>query len=133
MSIDPANVHLLVVDDNEPNRDMLSRRMRVKGYRVTVAASGQEALDLTEVAHFDLVLLDIEMPGLSGVGTLQRLRKKYSNDAMPIIMVTAHNKGADVVEALEHGASDYVVKPIDFPLLLARVELHLSRRGGSPE
>jgi DNA-binding response OmpR family regulator len=119
---------LLVVDDNENNRDALSRRLVLKGYEVTVAASGYEALDLNAKDAFDLVLLDVEMPGMGGLEVLERLRQAHSATELPIIMFTARSEGADVVEAFRLGANDYVTKPIDFPVALARISTHLSHK-----
>ncbi len=119
---------LLVVDDNEPNRDALSRRLRQRGFDVVVAADGAEALALVATAAFDLVLLDVEMPGLSGLDVLTQLRATHSQTQLPVIMVTARTQGADIVEAFSLGANDYVTKPIDFPVALARITTHLSHK-----
>ena len=119
---------LLVVDDNEANRDVLSRRLRQRGYDVTMAADGVEALALIAITDFDLVLLDVEMPGLSGFDLLTRIRDGYSRSQLPVIMVTARTAGEDVVEALKHGANDYLTKPIDFPVAVARIETQLSHK-----
>jgi diguanylate cyclase (GGDEF)-like protein/PAS domain S-box-containing protein len=119
---------LLVVDDNEANRDALSRRLRQRGYLVSVAADGQEALALTASESFDLVLLDVEMPGISGLEVLTQLRTRRSHTQLPVIMVTARTQGADIVEAFRCGANDYVTKPVDFPVALARIGTHLSHK-----
>src|SRR5439155_8993100 len=119
---------LLVVDDNENNRDALSRRLKQKGYDVTVAASGYEALALVGSDAYDLVLLDVEMPGMGGLEVLAKLRETRSDTELPIIMFTARSEGADVVEAFRLGANDYVTKPIDFPVALARISTHLSHK-----
>ena len=118
--------HLLVVDDNEANRDMLSRRLESRGYRVTLAESGKQALDLLESERFDLLLLDIMMPEMSGLTALKKLRARHARVDLPVIMATAKDQSQDIVDALGLGASDYVTKPIDFPVLLARIETHLS-------
>ncbi len=117
---------LLVVDDAEMNRDMLSRRLERAGYGVLVAANGQRALELIETESIALVLLDIEMPGLSGLQVLTTLRRRYSAVQLPIIMVTARQQTDDVVEALQLGANDYLTKPVDFPIALARIRTQLS-------
>ena len=122
------NQPLLVVDDNETNRDLLSRRLQRHGYSVVSAASGREALDLIDAQPFSLLLLDIEMPGMSGLEVLQTLRRRYSAAELPIIMVTARQESSDVVEALGLGANDYVAKPIDLPITLARIQTQLSRK-----
>jgi diguanylate cyclase (GGDEF)-like protein/PAS domain S-box-containing protein len=119
---------LLVVDDNELNRDVLSRRLGAKGYAVTVAADGPEALAAVAAAPYDLVLLDVEMPVMSGLEVLGRLRERYTQTQLPVIMVTARTEGADVVEAFRLGANDYVTKPIDFPVALARIGTHLAHK-----
>ncbi len=119
---------LLVVDDNEMNRDALSRRLRQRGFDVTIAADGREALAMVDASPFDLVLLDVEMPGLSGLDVLSTLRRTRSGTALPVIMVTARSEGADIVEAFRLGANDYVTKPIDFPVALARISTHLSHK-----
>jgi diguanylate cyclase (GGDEF)-like protein/PAS domain S-box-containing protein len=119
---------LLVVDDNELNRDVLSRRLGQKGYAVTVAADGPEALAAVAGAPYDLVLLDVEMPVMSGLEVLGRLRETHTQTQLPVIMVTARTEGADVVEAFRLGANDYVTKPIDFPVALARIGTHLAHK-----
>jgi diguanylate cyclase (GGDEF)-like protein/PAS domain S-box-containing protein len=119
---------LLVVDDNELNRDALSRRLRPRGFEVIVAADGREALAQIDAGRFDLVLLDVEMPGLSGLDVLAQVRRSRSATALPVIMVTARAEGADIVEAFRLGANDYVTKPIDFPVALARISTHLSHK-----
>jgi diguanylate cyclase (GGDEF)-like protein/PAS domain S-box-containing protein len=119
---------LLIVGDHEASRDVLSRRLAERGYAVTVAADGLEALALAAEHAFDLVLLDVEMRELSGLDILRRLRAEHSRTDLPIIMVTARTQGADIVEAFELGANDYVTRPIDFPVALARIGTHLSHR-----
>ena len=119
---------LLVVDDTEANRDMLSRRLKRHGYDVSVAATGEQALASIAARNFALVLLDIEMPGLSGFEVLRALRQKYSASELPVIMVTSRQQSQSVVEALGAGANDYITKPIDFAVAIARIDTHLSRR-----
>jgi diguanylate cyclase (GGDEF)-like protein/PAS domain S-box-containing protein len=119
---------LLLVDDNEMNRDALSRRLRQRGFEVTLAVDGREALALADARTFDLVLLDVEMPGLGGLDVLAALRRSRSGTELPVIMVTARAEGADIVEAFRLGANDYVTKPIDFPVALARISTHLSHK-----
>lgn len=117
---------LLVVDDEELNREGLARHLQRHGYSVTVAASGREAIELLGRHRFDLVLLDIMMPGMTGLEVLKRLRRVDSLIDLPIIMVTARGDSADVVEALELGANDYLTKPLDLPVALARVRTQLA-------
>ncbi|HEY8232668.1 MAG TPA: response regulator, partial [Vicinamibacteria bacterium] len=122
----PGSVSLLVVDDNSLNRDMLSRRLGSRGFRVEVAEDGHAALELVEKQEFDLVLLDVMMPGLSGIDVLKRVRERFSESDLPVVMATARDATEDVVEALHLGANDYVTKPLDFAVVLARVEAQLT-------
>ena len=117
---------LLVVDDEELNREGLSRRLQKHGYDVTLASTGREAIELLGDRQFDLVLLDIMMPGMTGLEVLKFLRRIESALRLPIIMVTAKGESSDMVEALELGANDYVTKPLDFPVVLARIRAQLA-------
>lgn len=116
------------MDDNELNRDALSRLLAQNGYLVDMAGSGDEALVRIAAGKYDLVLLDVEMPGLSGLEALSRIRAVHSQTELPVIVVTARTQGTDIVEALSLGANDYVSKPVDFPVALARIQTHLSHR-----
>jgi two-component system, sensor histidine kinase and response regulator len=120
-----AQGHLLVVDDNEMNRDMLSRRLKREGYTTTIAEDGYQALEMIKQNKFDLVLLDIMMPGISGFEMLPIIRQTHSLAELPVIMATAKDQSEDIVEGLRLGANDYVTKPIDFPVLLARINIQL--------
>lgn len=122
--VEPA--HLLVVDDNAENRDMLSRRLRAQGFTIAAAENGPEALRLLEEVPFDLVLLDVVMPGMNGLEVLRDLRSRHAAADLPVIMATAQDDSNDVVAALRLGANDYVTKPLDFPVVLARVGTQLS-------
>lgn len=122
---------LLVVDDNEMNRDLLSRRLERKGFRVLTAVDGMQALDTIAASAIDLVLLDVMMPGITGLDVLRAVRETRSPLDLPVIMVTAKDESADIVEALELGANDYVTKPIDFPVVLARVQMQLRLKTGA--
>jgi phosphoserine phosphatase RsbU/P len=126
MSAQPAS--LLIVDDEELNRDGLARRLQKHDYQVTVAKGGREAIELLGGRPFDLVLLDIMMPGMNGLEVLKFLRRVDSLIDLPIIMVTAKGESEDMVEALELGANDYVTKPLDFPVVLARIRTQLALR-----
>lgn len=124
---------LLVVDDNEMNRDMLSRRLERHGYAVDVATDGAEALDRIDGGGFDLVLLDVMMPNIDGLQVLARVRQRHSVADLPIIMTTARDRSEDIVQALELGANDYVTKPLDFPVVLARVQTQLALKRAKQE
>ena len=119
---------ILIVDDEELNRDGLARRLQRHGYEVAAAKSGREAIELIGGRRFDLVLLDIMMPGMNGLEVLKFLRRVDSLIDLPIIMVTAKGESEDMVEALELGANDYVTKPLDFPVALARIRTQLALR-----
>jgi sigma-B regulation protein RsbU (phosphoserine phosphatase) len=119
---------VLIVDDEELNRDGLARRLQRQDYAVAVAKSGREAIEMLGGRRFDLVLLDIMMPGMNGLEVLKLLRRVDSLVDLPIIMVTAKGESEDMVEALELGANDYVTKPLDFPVALARIRTQLSLR-----
>jgi class 3 adenylate cyclase/AmiR/NasT family two-component response regulator len=124
---------VLVVDDNELNRDMLSRRLKSRGFAVMTADDGPQCLEMVKAQRFDLILLDIMMPGMSGIDVLKVIRNRYTVAELPIIMATAKDQGTDVVEALTLGANDYVTKPLDFPVVLARVENQLSLKRAMEE
>jgi diguanylate cyclase (GGDEF)-like protein/PAS domain S-box-containing protein len=119
---------VLIVDDNEMNRDMLARRLERKGYEVSVAGSARELMKLIKEQKLDLLLLDIEMPDVSGLEALRTIREQYSAIELPIIMVTARNQSDDIVNALSMGANDYLTKPVDFAVALARIGTQLSHR-----
>jgi diguanylate cyclase (GGDEF)-like protein/PAS domain S-box-containing protein len=119
---------LLLVDDDPTNQDLLSRRLKRAGYATEMAGSGYEALDVLARREVDLVLLDSMMPGLSGIDLLRQLRQRFSPARLPIIMVTALGESERVVEALSLGANDYISKPVDFPVALARIKAQLERK-----
>jgi DNA-binding response OmpR family regulator/tRNA A-37 threonylcarbamoyl transferase component Bud32 len=135
-----AKPRLLVVDDDSMNREMLSRRLERNGYQVAAAADGVQALDMISSQAFDLVLLDVMMPGIDGFEVLRRLRQTFALQALPVIMATARDGSDSVVRALQLGANDYVAKPLNFQVLLARIQTQLSMmrrqdarwRGGGP-
>ena len=119
---------LLIVDDVRDNRVLLRRRFERRGFEVVEAESGLTALDLIDAESFDLVLLDIMMPGIDGIEALKRIRKQKSASQLPVIMVTGKTATENMVEALQLGANDYVTKPVDFAVALARVEVQISRK-----
>jgi PAS domain S-box-containing protein len=119
---------VLVVDDDATNRDLLSRRLTRTGYAVCTAAGGAQALATMTAGTVDLVLLDIQMPEMSGFSVLQEIRRDPQLCRIPVLMVTAKDQSEDVVTALELGADDYITKPIDFPVAFARIRTHLARR-----
>jgi diguanylate cyclase (GGDEF)-like protein/PAS domain S-box-containing protein len=123
-----SSATLLVVDDSAPARELLARRLERKGFHVVTAASGEEALLRMSGPPVDLVVLDIEMPGLDGFDVLKQVRQRYSPARLPVIMATADHASETVVRALDAGANDYVTKPLDFPVVLARITAQVSRK-----
>jgi diguanylate cyclase (GGDEF)-like protein len=119
---------LLIVDDIGDNRTILKRRFERRGFEVSEADSGLTAIELIENGRFDLVLLDVMMPGIDGIETLGRIRANKSASELPVIMVTAKSESGNIVEALEHGANDYITKPVDFAVALARVNAQIDRK-----
>ena len=119
---------VLIVDDLEENRILLGRRLLRAGFDVVHADNGEEAIRRVREQEFDLVLLDVMMPGLDGNDTLSRIRREYSSATLPIIMVTAKAQNTDIVESLSRGANDYVTKPIDFSIALARITNQVNMR-----
>jgi phosphoserine phosphatase RsbU/P len=117
---------VLVVDDDANNRDLLSRRLRRVGYDAEVAADGQQALALIGEQSFDVILLDVMMPGLDGFEVLKIVRELHAATDLPVIMATAKDESDDVIHALGLGANDYVTKPLDFPVVVARIQTQIS-------
>lgn len=117
---------ILVVDDNEMNRELMSVQLRRQGYHVELAEGGVQALRMLETNRYDMILLDIMMPDMNGIEVLQEIRKKYSLLHLPIIMVTADDDQARIIEALRHGANDYIVKPLNMAVTAARMKTQLT-------
>jgi len=119
---------ILVVDDNEGNREMLARRLTRQGYRVEVAAGGRQALKTLETAAVDLVLLDVMMPEMDGYEVLQCLKADARLRDIPVLMISALDEIASVVRCIELGAEDYLSKPFDPVLLRARIGACLEKK-----
>lgn len=119
---------LLIVDDYQPSREALVELLTDAGYACAAAADGRQAISLVPTLRPDLVLLDINMPSVSGLQVLAEIRQKHSTVELPVIMVTAYSGSADIVSALAGGANDYVTKPIDLSSLIARVRTQLQIR-----
>ncbi len=126
MSLGPDS--LLVVDDDPMNRDLMVRYLSKRGFQALPMISSSSALEFVKSHPVDLMLLDIEMPGMNGLDLLRLLRKTHTPSQLPIIMVTGRSNSDDAVTALGAGANDYVTKPIDFPVILARIQTQLSRK-----
>ena len=113
---------ILLVEDNEMNRDMLSRRLSRRGFEVLIAENGQSGVDLTVSERPDLVLMDMSLPVMDGWEATRRLKADPDTSAIPIIALTAHAMASDRELALEAGCDDYDSKPVDLPRLLRKIE-----------
>jgi len=116
---------ILLVEDNDMNRDMLSRRLERKGHEVSIATTGVEALERVKAQPFDLVLMDMSLPEMDGWEATRRLKSDESTRAIPVIALTAHAMSGDRERALEAGCDDYETKPVDFPRLARKIEERL--------
>ena len=119
---------ILLVEDNEMNRDMLSRRLQRRDFEVFVAVDGGEALEKA-TQQADLILLDMSLPVMDGWTVAGRLKGEEGTRSIPIIALTAHAMVGDREKALAAGCDDYETKPIDFPRLLSKIEALLGPRG----
>jgi|SRR5450755_2352393 len=121
---------ILLVEDNEMNRDMLSRRLAKRGYEVVLAVDGNDALAEVGRAHPDLILMDISLPDMSGWEVTRRLKADPSTFAIPVIALTAHALANDRVDALAAGCDDFDTKPVDLTRLIAKIEARFTSRSG---
>src|SRR6478672_9322330 len=117
---------ILVVDDTPANIQTLSATLKAKGYQVSVATGGRQALEAVERIRPDLILLDVMMPEVDGFETCRRLKASEATKKIPVIFLTARTEVADIVKGFELGAVDYVAKPFNTHELLARVHTHLT-------
>lgn len=122
----PGSFEILIVDDEPVNRQVLANYLKNDAFVITQVASGQDALDVIENKTIDIVLLDVMMPEMSGFEVCQKIRKKHLSSELPIIMVTAKDQVADLVQGLNIGANDYLIKPVSRGELMARIKTHLN-------
>jgi len=120
---------LLLVEDNEMNRDMLSRRLRRKGYEVEIAVDGREGIDRVRRDPPELVLMDMSLPVVDGWEATRTLKADPATAAIPVIALTAHAMSDDRQKALDAGCDDYDTKPVELPRLLEKIERLLAARG----
>ena len=113
---------ILLVEDNEMNRDMLSRRLTRKGYEVVVAVDGQEGLDMASSESPDLILLDMSLPVIDGWEAARQLKSQAQTREIPIIALTAHAMAGDREKTLEAGCDEYDTKPVEMPRLLEKIQ-----------
>jgi|SRR5690242_16791471 two-component system, cell cycle response regulator DivK len=124
-------VKILVVEDNEMNRDMLSRRLERKGFEVVMAADGQQGVDLAASEGPDLILMDMDLPVIDGWEATRRVKSREGTRGIPVIALTAHAMVGDRDKAMAAGCDDYDTKPIDFPRLLGKIETLLGGAAGA--
>ena len=113
---------ILLVEDNEMNRDMLSRRLERRGYELLIAVDGSEGLALAREQHPDVILLDMSLPVVDGWTAARQLKADATTGAIPIIALTAHAMAGDREKAIEAGCDDYDSKPVEFARLLEKIE-----------
>ena len=112
---------ILLVDDSEPNRDMLARRLQRKGHKVLQAVDGQQAVDMTRSESPDVVLMDLNLPVLDGWSATRQIKSFPGERPVPVIALTAHAMSGDRQKALQAGCDDYDTKPVDLPRLLGKI------------
>ncbi len=120
---------ILLVEDNEMNRDMLSRRLERKGYQVVLAVDGQSGVEMARAQAPQLVLMDMSLPVLDGWEATRQLKADAATRHIPVIALTAHAMSSDRVKALEAGCDDYDTKPVELPRLLGKIEALLTGGG----
>lgn len=119
---------LLLVEDNEMNRDMLSRRLQRRGYEVIPAVDGEEGVKMAKSEAPDLILMDMSLPLLDGWEATLQLKAAPETQSIPILALTAHAMSGDREKAIEAGCDDYDTKPVEFSRLLAKIEALLQKR-----
>jgi len=122
---------ILLVEDNEMNRDMLSRRLQRKGFEVVLAVDGGEGVALAGTSAPDLILMDMSLPVIDGWEATRQLKANPATRGIPVIALTAHALAGDRDKALACGCEDYDTKPIELPRLLAKIDTLLQKRSGS--
>ena len=122
---------ILLVEDNQENRDMLSRRLTRRGYEVVIALDGGQGVAMAQSEIPDLILMDMDLPVLNGWEATRQLKAAPATQAIPIIALTAHAMVGDREKALEAGCDDYDSKPIEFPRLLEKIEALLGKEATS--
>ncbi len=128
------DLKILIADDDRELSELLKRRFEKLGFtNISFAYNGEEALVRTMQTSPDLVLLDVMMPGLSGFDVLEAIRKLYPANQLQVLMVTAKDQSGDIVNAFKLGADDYITKPLDVPVMIARIRVHLRSRAAAPE
>jgi CheY-like chemotaxis protein len=123
---------ILIVEDNEMNRDMLSRRLTRRGYEIVMALDGEQGIAAAKGENPDLILMDMSLPVVDGWEATRRLKADAGTQAIPVIGLTAHAMAGDREKAIAAGCDDYDTKPIELPRLLQKIEGLLARAGERP-
>ena len=121
---------VLVVEDNEMNRDMLTRRLQRRGYEVVVSEDGEDAVNKARSESPDIILMDMDLPVLDGWAATRKLKDSPETKAIPVIALTAHAMAGDRERALEAGCDDYDTKPVEFSRLIEKIEAQLAKEAG---
>jgi CheY-like chemotaxis protein len=119
---------ILLIEDNEMNRDMLSRRLERKGHEVLIAIDGLQGIKLAQSQNPDLILMDMSLPVLDGWEATKQLKAAPQTSAIPIIALTAHAMAGDREKCLQVGCDDYDIKPVEFPRLLEKIQMLLAKK-----
>jgi CheY-like chemotaxis protein len=122
---------ILLVEDNEMNRDMLSRRLERKGHQVLMAVDGQQGVDMAKAERPDLILMDMSLPVMNGWDATKQVKAASETSAIPIIALTAHAMTGDREQAMQAGCDDYDTKPVELPRLLGKIDALLAKSGKS--
>lgn len=123
---------ILVIEDNENNRVLLSRRLKAQGYEVVTADDAESGLPMVHSVRPDLILMDLGLPGMDGWAATRQLKTDPALRALPVIALTAHAMQSDREKAVETGCDGFETKPIDFPRLFEKIEALLAQRGTPP-
>ena len=118
---------ILLVEDNEDNRDMLSRRLIRRNYEVVIAVDGQQGVDMARAESPDIILMDMSLPVLTGAEATQQIKADPLANRIPVIALTAHAMAGDRDKAIEAGCDDYDTKPVDLERLLGKITVLLQR------
>jgi two-component system cell cycle response regulator DivK len=121
-------VKILLVEDNEMNRDMLSRRLAQRGFEVVMAVDGAEGVEMARSAQPDVILMDMSLPVMDGWAATRKLKADASTRSIPVIGLTAHAMAGDREKCLEAGCDEYDTKPVDFPRLLEKIQVQLDKK-----
>jgi two-component system, OmpR family, alkaline phosphatase synthesis response regulator PhoP len=127
-----AREHVLIVEDEEEIQELVAYNLSREGFRTSVVGSGEDALKKVRAERFDLVVLDLMLPGMDGLDVCRALKKEEKTMAIPVIMLTAKGEESDIVAGLELGADDYIVKPFSPKILVARIKTVLRRKSAEP-